>query len=65
MGDAKTYPQLGCYDGGNSEQTRSTNVLARSAYLFVIFKTKIPKYSKQHWKQLKVNNVKHGDEHGS
>jgi len=28
MGDAKTYPQLGCYDGGNSEQKRSTDVLA-------------------------------------
>lgn len=59
-----TCPQVGCYDGGNSEQTGSTDMLAGSAYLFVISKTKISKHSKKHWKQLKVNKVKHCDEHG-
>jgi len=64
MGDAKTYPQLGCYDGGNSEQHALQMCWQKSAYLFVISNTKIPKHSNQHGKLLALDNVKHGDERG-
>ena len=60
----KPAHNLGAMTAGTASKNALQMCWQKSAYLFVISKTKIPKHSNQSWKQLELDNVKHGDEHG-
>ena len=60
----KTYPQVGCYDGGEASK-HALQICWRVQHIALSYEQqRYQDRSRKHWKRLKVNNVKHGDEHG-
>lgn len=60
----KTYPQVGCYDGGEASN-HALQICWQAQRISLSYqKQRYQDRSKKHWKRLKANNLKHGDEHG-